>query len=89
MKGTPAEAQQMGKAPLHEHKPLPEPKTLSEKLAWLSIQRHQASLWWAAEVKKLVPVALALEAEKWRMAWQGLLVGIVIGLALAWYLGFL
>ena len=79
----------MGKAPLHEHIPLPTPTSLSEKLAWLSIQRHQASLWWAAEVKKLVPVALALEAERIRMGLMGVFAGIVIGLTLAWYLGML
>ena len=86
MKGTPAEAQQMGKAPLHERLPLPTPTSLSEKLAWLSIQRHQASAWWAAEIKKLVAPAEYLEKRQYTLGVQGLLAGTVVGLALAFYL---
>ena len=86
MKGTPAEAQQMGKAPLHEHIPLPKPTMLSEKLAWLSIQKHQAGAWWAAEVKKLIDPAEYLEKRQYTLGIQGLLVGAIVGLALAFYL---
>ena len=86
MKGTPAEAQQMGKAPLHEHIPLPKPITLSERLAWLSIQKHQAGAWWAAEVKKLIAPAEYLEKRQYTLGIQGLLAGTAIGLALAFYL---
>ena len=86
MKGTPEEARQLGKAPLHERKPLPKPIMLSEKLAWLSIQKHQAGAWWAAEVKKLVAPAEYLEKRQYTLGIQGLLAGVVMGLALAFYL---
>ena len=86
MKGTPAEAQQFAKAPLHEHIPLPKPTMLSEKLAWLSIQKHQAGTWWAAEVKKLVAPAEYLEKRQYSLGIQGLVAGTAIGLALAFYL---
>ena len=86
MKGTPQEAQQFGKAPLHERKPLPKPITLSERLAWLSIQKHQAGAWWSAEIKKLVVPAEYLEKRQFTLGVQGLLAGTAIGLALAFYL---
>lgn len=86
MKGTPQEAQQFGRAPLHERKLLPKPITLSERLAWLSIQKHQAGAWWAAEIKKLVVPAEYLEKRQFTLGVQGLLAGTAIGLALAFYL---
>lgn len=84
--GTPVNPQHYKTASARLHEPRPEPKKLSEMLLYLSLEKHKSCAWMAEECKKLVPFAQKLEAEKFTMGLQGMLVGAICGLALAFYL---
>lgn len=55
-------------------------------LVYLSLETHKSCAWMASECKKLVPIAQKIEADKFTMGLQGIAVGVICGLALAFYL---
>lgn len=73
-------------APVRLREPRPEPSKLSEMLTHLSLEHHKSCAWMANECKKLVPFAKKLEADKFAMGLQGMFAGMLIGLAIAFYL---
>ena len=63
-------------------------KTLSSRLHYLASHHNQrASTWWAAAVEKLVEPAVALERKAKNNLYVGFVIGLISGLALAFYLG--
>lgn len=55
--------------------PAEAPKTAAEHLHLLSLSNQRASAWWAAEVKKLIPIALNQE----RMVGVSFMLGVLAG----------
>ena len=71
--------------PFKPHLKLPneKPVTVAEHLLQLSLSTQRASTWWAAEVKKLIPLALQQE----RLVGAAFMLGLLAGVALGAILG--
>lgn len=59
------------------------PVTVAEHLRQLSLSTQRASTWWAAEVKKLIPIALQQERITANAFVLGLLIGVAVGAIVA------